>query len=337
MGLVRALSTGAVATGAVAQIGTSAAAQPTQACSQLPGVYAASNAQLQACGLSEAPLSSTTPMPGGGESYNYALPDGQTYSVIQAPAGFNPTTASPAVDAAYGVPPAPSPLSAGYAAWQTLADGTYAPVQEHPYLVVTSQRMTEPQASTSTNGSGTGAGYLETGSGWTEVQTQYEEPYLGHTHCSDPQVSFWAGIGNQPQALGQAGTASGEAGKLHQVFFENLPAGAAFPGVTASAGSVVASTVQYNGSNNWRYTIDVNGTNHPYGGTGGYDGSVVDAITERPDGAPLLNFQSINMYAAVGRGLSTMSPNETATMPGYATLGGFSAGSFTVTQNNCAG
>lgn len=283
-------------------------------------------------------------MPGGGTSYNYALSDGQTYSMVQPPAGFNPSTASAAEDAAYGVPPAPSPQSAGYANWQTLADGNYAPVPERSYLVVADQPMTQPPTSAGSSSANSSvsssiwAGYSESGSGWTETQVAYVEPRLAHTNCSNPQVSFWAGIGHKSDALGQTGTASGEdGGALHRVWFENLPAGAAFPDVTAPEGNVVIDTVQYNGGNSWTYTVAVNGTNHVFHGTGNYDGSIVEAITERPDGAPLLNFQSISMAANVGRDLGVMTPDLQWNMTGYATTGAISQGDFTVTQNHCNG
>lgn len=326
----------------VTQVGSNAAAS-TSACAPLTDFYAATPAQLQSCDLGEVPLSSTTTLPGGGTSYNYTLSDGQTYSVVQPPTGFDPSTASAAENAAYGVPPEPSALSPGYATWKTLADGNYAPVQKRSYLVVADQPISRPQPSpgTSTNGSVSSsnwAGYSQSGSGWTETQVAYVEPYLGSTSCSNPQVSFWAGIGDQSNALGQTGTASGEdGGALHQVWFENLPGGAAFPGVTAPAGNSVIDNVQYNGSNSWTYTVAVNGQNHVFRGTGGYDGSVVEAITERPDGTPLLNFQSISMAANVGRSLGVMNPNTQWNMTGYATTGPISQGDFTITQNHCNG
>jgi hypothetical protein len=284
-------------------------------------------------------------MPGGGASYNYALSDGQTYSVVKPPAGFNPLTASADEDAAYGVPPAPSPQSASYANWQALADGDYASVPERPYLIVAAQPISQPQPSAGLSGSSTidnsssvWAGHSEEGSGWTEDEVAYFEPALGVTHCSNPQVSFWTGIGDQSNALGQTGTASGEdGGLLHQVWFENLPAGAAFPGVTAPANDYVIDTVQYDGSNSWTYTVNINNQNHVFRGTGDYDGSIVEASPERPDGAPLMNFRSVEMYAAVGRDLSPMTDQTEWAMTGYATTSAISDGIFTVTQNDCDG
>lgn len=313
-------------------------------CAPVADIYAASAVALQACGLAQIPLSSVSSLPGGGSAYNYVLPDGQTYSMVQPPAGFKPQTASAEEDAAYGVPPAPSPQSAGYAAWQLLTNGDYAPVPQRPYLVV-GQPLSQPQtsaadgsSSTNTNNyNSTWAGHSNGGTGWKEVQVTYTEPTLGPTGCSSPQVSFWSGIGDQANALGQTGTASGEDGLLHQVWFENLPGGAAFPGVTAPKGSTVIANTYYDGNDRWTYSVDVNGVNNIYYGTGGYDGSIAEAITERPDGAPLMNFNEVHMFAQVGLDLNAMAPGTEWVMTGYATTSDISSGDFTVTQNNCAG
>ncbi len=105
-------------------------------CGHISNLYAASLAQLHACGLTEIPLSSVTALPGGGKSYHYRQPDGQIASVIQAPRGFNGLTASRAEDRAYGVPSAPPRHSAGYVRWKQLVGGHYAAVTEHAYLVI---------------------------------------------------------------------------------------------------------------------------------------------------------------------------------------------------------
>jgi hypothetical protein len=323
---------------------SSAAAQ--ESCDFSSDLYAASNAQLQACGLTEVPLSGTTALPGGGLSYNYTLPDGQTYSMDASPSGFDPSTASAAEDAAYGVPPAPPTWSPGYKTGQAVANGSWAPAAKEPYLVVSDAPVTEPTTSSGASvpvvPSANWAGYTQAGSGWTENESEYIEPTLGVTRCPNPAVSFWAGIGNQADALGQDGTDSGAGSPgLHEVFFENLPANAAFPGVTAPAGSGVVATVLYDGSDRWSYDIEVGGTNHPYSGTGGYDGSVVEDIAERPkvNGrfAPLLNFESINMQGYTGRTGQVLAPTKEWDMSGYATTGPISNGDFTVTQTSCSG
>jgi hypothetical protein len=304
---------------------------PSPSCAPVADIYAASATALQACGLAQVPLSSVSSLPGGGSAYNYVLPDGQTYSMVQPPAGFNPQSASAQEDAAYGVPPAPSPQSAGYAAWQLLTNGDYAPVPQRPYLVI-GQPLSQPQtsgadgSSTNTNNyNSTWAGHSNDGTGWKEVQVTYTEPTLGPTGCSSPQVSFWSGIGDQANALGQTGTASGENGLLHQVWFENLPGGAAFPGVTAPKGSTVIANTYYDGSDRWTYSVDINGVNYIYYGTGGYDGSIAEAINK------------VHMFAQVGLNLDAMAPGTKWVMTGYATTSDISSGDFTVTQNSCSG
>jgi hypothetical protein len=345
MGRARTLTvlSGALFSALVSQVGV-ATAQPLQSCSQLAGnLYGAADADLQACGFTEIRLAGTTAMPGGGLSYDYSLPDGQTYSEIQTPSGFDPSTASVSEDAAYGMDPAPPVLSPAYARWKALADGTWAPPNHHPYLIVADHPLTDPGSSTVSVASLNWAGYSEAGSGWTEAQASYYEPSFGNTSCSGSSASFWAGIGNQKDALGQAGTASGAGTPgMHNVFYENLPAGEAFPGVATSAGARVVANVKYNGSNDWTYIVGINGATYVLSGSGGYDGSVVEAIaerTQRADGSytPLMNFQSVSMNSQVGQGLGEMSWSKQWNMTGYATTGAMSSGKFTVSQNSCGG
>jgi hypothetical protein len=335
------------------QAASSAADSAIEPCSDVTNLYAASGAQLAACGYSYAPLTSTTSLPDGGTSYNYALPGGQTTSILQPPAGFNPATASAAEDEAYGIPPAPSPQSAGYADWKALADGTTAPVNPRASLVVgdnpVSGSTSTPNPSSggssaapdlTVNPSGDWSGYGQSGSGWTETWLAYYEPTLGTTHCSNPAVGFWDGIGGYPSGpLGQSGTVSGfDSGALHQLFYENVPAGPIFPGVTAPAGSQVISNVLYNGSNSWSYDMSVGGTNHYYSGTGSYSGGYTEAITEMPPGYSLMNFnEPVTMTSLVGRGFADMNPTNEYTMSGYDTVGGISSGTFTITHDSCSG
>ncbi|MGC9222215.1 MAG: hypothetical protein ACP5H2_12905 [Solirubrobacteraceae bacterium] len=186
---------------------------------------------------------------------------------------------------------------------------------------------------------GNWSGYEESGSGWTETWLAYYEPTLGNTNCSDPAVGFWDGIGDKSNALGQSGTVSGlDSGALHQLFHENLPGNPSFPGVTVPPNTQVISEVLYDGSNTWSYDMNVGGDNYYYGGSGGYDGSVTEAITEMPIGYSLMNFnEPVTMTSYVGRGLAPMNPTTKDTMPGYDTVSGISSGSFTVTHDSCSG
>ncbi len=322
------------------------AADPSPSCSPPSNQYSASASQLQACGYSEAPFSGTTSLAGGGTSYNYTLPDGQTFSMLQPPAGFNPATASAAEDNAYGVPPDPGPLSPGYGQWQSLTDGIYGAVPQHSYLVVGTQPGAASAPGTTSNdslapqgqvSSSNYAGYSDSASAWTETQNSFIEPQFGNTGCSGSlSASFWAGIGGGSD-LGQAGTLSGAGGPLHQVFYETLPAGPVEPGITVPANQSVIANVQYNSSNgNWSYDVDVNGTNHLGSGSGNYNGSNAFAIMEKST-TYLYNFKSVSMAANDGRGLSPMAGNTQYNLSGYATTGPISKGDFTVTQNSCSG
>jgi hypothetical protein len=123
------LAAGALTVAAVAM------GRPTPKCGALDNLYTASLAQLHACNLIEVPLSSVTALLGGGKSYNYNQPDGQVYSVLQTPVGFNPVTASRAEDAAYGVPPAPRLDTPGYARWLQIVSAPSAPAPERAYIV----------------------------------------------------------------------------------------------------------------------------------------------------------------------------------------------------------
>lgn len=171
----------------------------------------------------------------------------------------------------------------------------------------------------------------------------YKEPTPGVTHCSNPSASFWAGIGNKSNALGQDGTVSGAGTPgLHEVFYENLPASEAFPGVKAPAGADVVANVRYQGSDTWTYDVNVNGTNHSYGGKkGNYDGSVVEDIVERTSVhnsfTPLLNFKSVNIQGYTGRTGQPLSPTKKWEMTGFATTDAISDGDFTVKHDRCGG
>jgi hypothetical protein len=338
-----ALTTSAVAL-AKAELGN------TPRCSLIPNLYKISLTGLLRCRLTEVPLSSVTALPGGGKSYNYRQPDGQVYSDIQVPEDFNPATASRAENAAYGIPPAPPRNTAGYKRWLQIESAPNATVPEHAYMIEGQQgSFTQPmvgalpavqQASPSADSisvypDSNWGGYEESSSGWTETENEWIEPYFGKTNCSDPQVAFWAGIG--ASSLAQTGTASPDySGNLHVLFAENLPAGPQY-GATVSAGSTIDALVVYNGNDSYSYTDDVNGTDHRFGGTGGYDDFGVDADTEMVDGSPLLNFNEVFMDAFVGKGLNPMLPNIEEVITGYATTGSFDDGNFEVSQNSCSG
>lgn len=133
-------------------VGRSVAAQAVGSCGQ-SDLYQKSHAQLQACGLTTVPLISHTLLPGGGVSYNYTLPDGQTYSIDQPPAAFDPSRASQADDAAYGLPPAPPSSSPGTRRGKgSLPAGGPFPADARTSLFLILQQLNHQPASQSSTG-----------------------------------------------------------------------------------------------------------------------------------------------------------------------------------------
>jgi hypothetical protein len=326
----------------------SAASPPPQACNDISNINAVSGAQLQLCNLTQVPLANTTSLPGGGVAYNYTLPDGQVYSINRPPSGFSALTASAAEDSAYGIPPAPAPSAPGYADWQKLASSPWGAVSALPDLVVgTNSANTSPgdiNPLYTPASSPDWAGYTQDGSGWTENEVVYAEPTFGTTNCvfPPPAVSFFAGIGNQQFAIAQDGTASGDGIPLHSAFLEAEPGLPAYPGPKATAGSFTVANVQYLGSGHYTDYMYINGANYSYGSTGGYDGSVVEDIVERPQISPnnyttLLNFQAIGIIGFTGVTGAPIAPTRQWNMTGFATTGPAAGGVFEVEQNHCGG
>jgi hypothetical protein len=328
----------------------------------------ASVSALQACDLTRTPLTSTTPLPGGGIAYNYDLPDGQVISYPQTPPGFDAKTATAAEDQAYGVPQAPpagDPAAATYA--QEINNWTLAPGGSQ-FIVGSSYQSTldkswrkqvrsKARSPRLTYESGPyWGGYVTSASAWTRAAAEYYEPKLGNTGCSNPAVTFWSGIGGYgSSSLGQDGTASGVPGfPLHGAWFEVLPGGMypyANPDPTASAGTFVEAVTDYPQNDEYQLTVTIGSTPYVVDESGGYDGSDADIIAERPEETtsssssasggnhvPLLNFQSIVMRGLLGQGQSQLSSSATALpMSGFASLGGVSGGQFTETDQKCSG
>jgi alpha-tubulin suppressor-like RCC1 family protein len=314
----------------------------------------ATDSQLQACNMTKIPLTDRQTFPDGGSLYQYDLGDGQVVSLPQTPTGFNAVTASPAQDSEYLVPPAPPVLSPGYAAWQQSVADWGADTGHPAYLVL----PPESGSLGSESGSGipghTWAGYIEFGSDWTEAQAKYTEPSIAQAQCSHAQVSFWAGIGGYLTGhLGQDGTASGVSGfPDHSAWYEVLPA-LMLPfenpqdndvPVEASTGQSVTATTYYDGGGHWAFTIKIGSRTFGAALTGAYDGSTAEAIVERPQpngwkyNAPLDKFTYVKMTGLNGRILKPLPAySYPATMHGFATTGALLNGSFSVTDNYCAG
>jgi hypothetical protein len=96
--------------------GAFAAAPPVYQ-NALADPYAYTPAELAADGISTYPLSGTRPLPDGGTSYDYDLPDGSVFSIRVPPPGFDPLQATTAELAAYSIPSPPQGNPNAYAAW----------------------------------------------------------------------------------------------------------------------------------------------------------------------------------------------------------------------------
>ncbi len=63
-------------------------------CNSSFNVYDYTPDALAACGISTFPLTSLTPLSGGGDSYDYRLSDGSIVHFYMPPVGFDPLTAT---------------------------------------------------------------------------------------------------------------------------------------------------------------------------------------------------------------------------------------------------
>ena len=318
-------------------------------CASPFNAYGVSDAQLAACGIAKYPLSSTASLPGGGHLYTYDLADGQTTSIPQTPPGFDAVTASASMDAAYGVPQAPSVLSPAYSAWKKVAADWNMGGTPPSYVLVSPYKATDPSGPY-------WAGYINTGSGFTSAASDYNEPTLGSTSCSGAAAVIWSGIGGYGNGdLGQDGTAEGVGGLPdHTAWYEVLPGGiigitvhggpesGSNPYVTASPGQAVGAATYYTGSNNWEFVLAIGNSVYTRYATGNYNGSSAESIVERPSNGsgnvPLLNFQTVTINGGPNGNAISSYPYTVAQMTGFAATSGLSDGdTFTVTQQHCAG
>jgi hypothetical protein len=269
-------------------------------------LYAASAADLAACGFTSYPLASVTPLAGGGAEYTYGTPGSQfSTSEIVPPAGFDPATATTAQQTEYGVPPEPSVSDpAGQAQWLHMVSNwqSISPANRIIGLNnVTNQVIPNPNSIWSGYADEEGYNYFHYAWGI------YTQPSAGHSHCSTYEESTWVGIGGTQgvSALGQAGTYIGNVLNVPQgqYWYETNVGTTYMPdGYVVPAGEVLEDFVSYNTSGDYYTYTFANETTGLHGvfqfGSSTYFGSTTEFIVERPtvNGSPtnLANFGTLS-------------------------------------------
>jgi hypothetical protein len=320
-----------------AQADTSAACSPNSGFNQAT----ASDAQLAACGIEKAPLTSVQNLPDGGKVYWYTQPDGQPIGFPQTPPNFNGTTATQAQQAAYGIPAAPSTLDiAATAKWNTMVSNWHLDPGDPPAIYSGPTKLAADD--------GIWDGYYNTAGGWTRAENIYLEPSIGPSVCSNDAFAIWSGLGGvgSDGDLGQTGTITGEGSwPNHSAFFETLPGSAwQLPAngnaMVVSAGDGLTSVTDWNGSE-YIYTLTDGSTEGvAYAGGPYYSaGTTADEILERLSGDNLTNFGEVWLNGYNGQGQSPLANHATGefVLTGYTTTSSLSGPAFSITQNNCAG
>lgn len=321
---------------------------PPRNCNASFDAYNYTQSALASCGIKTYPLSSVTPLPGGGNAYNYDE-NGTMVTDLVPPPGFNPAMASDAQLDEYGFPPRPTDPHA-LATWQDEM------TQWTAVAPPTSFQVVDPNIKFDTVTSNNWSGYaISANPGFfNHAEAWYEEPYIYGSSCSSTAESTWAGIGGYSgSALGQDGTAYGEnLGGIgsHQAWYEVIPGGGPQPiNLYGHSGSEFdASTKTISGGYRFYvydyYThvskaVDIS--------TGSYSGDSAEVIVEHPTGllSGLSNFGTMSFYQTEANG--NYFNNYTASRHGiwmYDTFGTLMAnpsgigtyGAFTDTQHSCS-
>lgn len=308
--------------------------------------------QLSTCGILKVPLSSTTSLPGGGTLYTFDVAAGLVVSLPATPPGFNGLTATPAEQAAYGIPPAPpSSEAAAYSAWETrVADWSLNPGGSSgvPLYAYGNRNMVYTHGGT---GCGCWSGYGNTPTGWTLAEASYSEP--GDTgSCGGGQVGIWSGIGGlTDNNFGQTGTEEGRPGWPNgTLWYETDPSQSSPPmqfngAPSAPPGSLVVAITQWTGGryvftdyvNASEYVAYASGSNATWSSAD----STAEEVVENLQGQEITNFGRFTLSGYNGLGGSPVGSHATDTFtvsPGI-TLGSLpnGAASFSEAWNNCVG
>jgi hypothetical protein len=219
-------------------------------CSSMYNPYQYSAAFDQSCGDTVYPLISTTSRSDGGSDYNYESNEGASIpeTIPIPPPGFNPLTASPAQQAAYGIPPEPTDASQ-QATWTTEVSGLHWEAPP-PFLVVT---QTQAPVMWSTKTSWGGYDAEQSGGNWNTVSVGYDEPTIGQS-CNNSAEVIFAGLGGLgwlgDTIIEQDGTAWGVGGlSAHQAWWEIYPQVGIEPmNLVTSPNDLVDATTDLQGS-----------------------------------------------------------------------------------------
>ena len=259
--------------------GTAGTAGPS--CSSSFNPYAVSMAVLQRCGLKVFPRQSSAKLADGGMQYVYVV-DGVRYVYDVPPASLNLAQASDHQLASYGLPARPQD-PVGIAAWSQMM-GRWHSVTPPAMLVETQNRASGPPAC-----SNCWSGYVAKTSNssaynWAEIK--YNEPSIGSTTCSNNAAVTWGGIGGDGTSnLAQDGTGINVPGMgQHEGWDEVLPNYMVAQPIWGHPGYAFTAEVNHPGNNTWNFNMwdSYTGAGIQFQAAGGYDGSSVEFIVERP-------------------------------------------------------
>ena len=325
-------------------------ANATTVCPLSYDTYTASAAVLAACGISTYGISAVVNLPGGGTRTSYAT-GGPATGVITPPTGFDPITATPSQLAEYEFPPEP-PASNPSARSQWLR--MVANLHFVPAGPVLHGDPNIKFGFIGDNNTTSWSGYYaQEGSGYFHYsQGTFVEPTQGSSRCSNTDAGFWTGLrGVGNGALGQEGTAIGGLYGVaqYQAWYEtNL--GTVFPvsGIYATAGQDFYLATSYSSGTYYYYYYNYyNGqAKTTYAGSSSFSGATAESITERPSGANLANFGTMDWdvvtatssYQPIGNFPYAEALLWNSTQYNYllATNGSLNSGdTFTVKQDSC--
>jgi hypothetical protein len=252
-------------------------------CSRSFDPYKVSLAVARSCGDRVLPLLRSTPLPGGGRSYDYGI-----YTWFQPPAHFNVRTASDRKLAEYGLP---THKRLGRA-WYGVMGRIKHFLRPSAYLLqVPAMKNFTCSIAESCNWDG----HYVSGHTYDGVVGTWTEPHFtAVSRCTSTAFSQWAGLGGVNfDSLGQAGTAFNEPNlAAHQGFIETIIDGSDTPptpvaGFVPAAGASVSVSITW-AAPNYYYLL-----NGPKGLTSGSiesrsddapDNSTAEIISERPLG-----------------------------------------------------